>query len=724
MKSSSFIKTALILFALAWGTTACFDDLDTTPLDEDIRTADVVYDEPGAYKQVLAKLYASLAVTGQEGPAGLPDISGIDEGFSSYLRMYWYAQELTTDEAVIAWNDATIQDFHAQDWDAQDPFIAALYYRIFYTVSVCNEFIRETTDAKLDGRGEPADVREQVAVYRAEARFLRALAYYHALDLFRTVPFVTEADEVGSFFPEQISSQDLFLYIEEELQAIENELLAPKTNEYARVDQAAAWMLLAKLYLNADVYIGQDRYSDCADYSKRIIDGGYSLEPVYEHNFLADNQTSNEIIFPVAFDGNRTQTFGGMTFVINASIGGDMDPAASGVEGGWGGLRTTSAFVAKFPEVGGTVVEPVFGSGDYPLINVPGQYQGWDPENDETAVASINDDGIYEGYVFLIAEEGFKFADGGWETNWGDSDLDGVLEPAGGDIFVAEDGLYRIELNLNDLTYTLTKMSWGIIGDAVNGWDEDVDMTYDADLGAMVITTNLTAGPMKFRANDAWDINLGDTGADALLEYEGENIQIPGAGLFEIRLYLTRPDYTYSIISKVDDQRKFFFTDGQTLEIEDLSNFNDGYAITKFKNVTRDGLPGVNGNFPDTDYPLFRLSDAYLMYAEAVLRGGNGSLSEALGYVNDLRSRAGAGAIAENELTLDFLLDERARELYWEGHRRTDLVRFGQFTDGDYLWPWKGGEPEGVTVPSYRDIFPIPAADLGANPNLTQNEGY
>jgi len=120
------------------------------------------------------------------------------------------------------------------------------------------------------------------------------------------------------------------------------------------------------------------------------------------------------------------------------------------------------------------------------------------------------------------------------------------------------------------------------------------------------------------------------------------------------------------------------------------------------------------------------------MYAEAVLRGGTGGdLTTALGYVNAIRTRSGdvtagnaPGAIAGGQLTLDFILDERARELYWEGHRRPDLIRFDKYTGSDYLWPWKGGVKDGTSIEEKRAIFPIPASDMGSNPNLDQNTGY
>src|SRR6188474_982964 len=215
------IYTLFLLLAVFAIIPACFDDLNTLPLDDDETTADVVYDSTTAYRQVLAKLYAGLAVSGQQGPSGQPDISGIDEGFGQYIRGLWYHQELTTDEAVIGWNDQTIKDFHYQTWDANDVFINAFYSRIFYQISLCNEFLRETTDAKLDSRGVTGDLRTEIGFYRAEARFLRALSYWHALDHFGNVPFVTENDVVGAFFPPQIQRPDLFLYIESELKAIE-----------------------------------------------------------------------------------------------------------------------------------------------------------------------------------------------------------------------------------------------------------------------------------------------------------------------------------------------------------------------------------------------------------------------------------------------------------------------------------------------------------------------
>ncbi len=733
MKRIINIITIVTAFTLI--TSSCIKDLDTIPLDKDEITSAKVYENPESYKQVLAKLYAGLAVSGQQGAAGMPDISGIDEGFGQYLRAYWYHQELPTDEAVIGWNDQTIKDFHWQTWGSGDVFIAAMYYRIFYQISLTNEFIRETTDDKLSERGVSDALKVDIAYFRAEARFLRALSYYHALDLFGNVPFVTENDKVGSFFPTRISRADLFTYIESELKEIEPLMMDSKANEYARADKAAVWTLLAKLYLNAEVYAGQNRYSDAMVYTEKVINGGFTLDENYEQLFYADNNLSNEIIFPIAFDGLYTKTYGGTTFIAHAAVGGTMDPAIYGLNGGWGGLRTTSALVHTFyPDATkaglGSAVPPK-SPNDYPVLYVPGSYQdpSWDPTNTSTVVASVLSDGNYEGYFQFPAGTQFKFTDGpAWDVNYGDTGADGILDASGDNITVADEGMYKVNVNMNDLTYTLVPTSWGIIGSATaGGWDSDQNMLIDAETGLLTATLDLAIGAIKFRANDAWDVNLGDGNADGILEYGGGDIPVADAGTYVISLKLGAPDYTYTLTRASYDHRAIFHTDGQNLEIEDMIKFNDGWAVGKWKNIKRDGSNGQDLEFVDIDFPMFRLADLYLMYAEVVLRGGGGNAATALDYVNALRERAygdQSGNISASDLTLDFILNERARELYWEGHRRTDLVRFGKFTTGDYHWPWKGNVPDGTATSEHLNIFPIPSSDVAANPNLKQNTGY
>ena len=730
-------KLYIIIFILAVGFSSCLKDLDTTPLDETVITSASVYESPANYYNVLAKLYAGLAVSGQEGPAGQPDIAGIDEGFSTYLRQYWKAQELTTDESVISWNDGNLRDYHDMDWTATNEFVTAMYNRIFYQISLCNEFIRESSDAKLSERNISGQDRTNIEAYRLEARFLRALSYYHALDMFGNVPFVTENDAVGAFLPTQINRSDLFVWLENELKAIEGGLPDPKTNEYGRADKATAWAILAKLYLNAEVYINEAKYNEAVTYSEKIINAGYALEENYFNNFNADNHLSSEIIFPVNFDGISTRTWGGMTFVVHAAVGGSMNPAEYGIDGGWAGTRATSAFVKKFyPEISekGLIISPTPPkSKEYPLLYVPGGYQGWDPANTTTVLASVNSDGTYEGYLnFPDANTEFKFTpQPDWSYDWGDNDADGTLDVGGSNIVAADAGYYKINVDTVAKTYTIEKTDWGLIGSATaDGWDADQNMTYNTETSMWEITANLTAGEVKFRANDDWAINLGDNDADGTLVQDGANIVVDAPGTYKISLKLGAPNYTYTIelySAPVFDSRAAFYTDGQSLMIEEIFEFTQGYAISKFRNINRDGSTGSDLTFPDNDYPVFRLADFYLMYAEAVLRGGNGDMNKAVEYVNRVLTRA-YDAETENitaaDLTLDYIIDERARELYWEGHRRTDLIRFGLFTSGEYLWDWKGNVANGTAVDNKYNLFPIPSTDVGSNPNLSQNTGY
>src|SRR5437016_9838005 len=368
----------LLLAAVA----ACNNDLTVQP--KSTITSANIFNDTASYRAFLAKLYAGLVVTGQSGPDGNPDIGGIDEGFSQYVRSYW-----------------------------------------------------------------------------------------HALDLFGNVPLVDENFDISQL-PKQATRTDVFSFVESELKAILAQLPAPKAGEYGRADQAAVNMVLAHLYLNAKVYTGTDRSTDArAAVEKVISSGAFSLDPTFRRMFSANNNTSPELIFAVPQDGVHTRTWGGMTYLVHAGVGGNMNATSFGIDGGWWGLR---------------------------------------------------------------------------------------LRP------------------------------------------ETVD------------------------------------------RYEG------GAG---------GPDHRTS----------FFFTDGQTKTITDIGNFQQGIGAPKYTNVTTGGQAGSNATFPDTDYPMFRLADAYLVYAEAVLRGGGGDRATALGYVNAIRERAyggAAGDITDAQLTLPFILDERSRELLWE----------------------------------------------------------
>jgi hypothetical protein len=731
-KYFKFLSIAALSLMLAF--TSCVNDLDTIPLDKDVVTSATVYDDPAAYQQILAKCYAGLSLTGQEGPAGAGDLGGLDEGFSSYVRGMWNLQELASDHAVTGWGDAGLSDLHAQTWTSSNDFVKGFYYRVYYQITLANEFIRETAPAKLDGRGVTGQLRTDVELYRAEARFLRALSYWHALDMFGSVPFITEDDGIGSFFPKQATKAELFSYIESELKDIETKLAAPKTNVYGRVDQAAAWMLLSKLYLNAEVYIAAPKYTEAITYSTKVINSGYTLEPKYEKLFLTDNYLSKEIIMPVISDGKNAKTWGSTTFIINGGIGGSMVAANYGVNAAWGGHRALSSLVTKFPiyaNAKSANINMLKSAKAEALLYVPGGYQGWDPAKTTTVLRSAGNDGKFEGYLYFKDDNTeFKFCETpNWDKNWGDTGANGTLESGGDNIKAAKAGYYKINVDINAKTYTMLKTDWGIIGDATaDAWNSDQNMTFDAATNLWTAILELSNKAIKFRANDGWDVNYGDDGANASLELGGANISIASAGKYKITLNLNQLPYTYSLEKYSTDLRPMFFTDGQDLKVTDITKFKEGYAVVKFKNISSSGVAGQDLTHSDTDFPMFRLADAHLIYAEAVLRGGTGgSAAQALTYVNAVRTRAygdAGGNITANELNLNFILDERSREFYWEAQRRTDLIRFGKFTGSAYIWPWKGGVMDGKATDAKYNVYPIPSSDVVANPNLKQNTGY
>ncbi|MCU0380602.1 MAG: RagB/SusD family nutrient uptake outer membrane protein [Chitinophagaceae bacterium] len=506
----------------------CHKDLDRFP-PNDVTSEQLYVDEAG-YNQVLAKVYGSMALTGNAGPAGSGDVAGIDEGTSDFLRLFWKAQELSTDEAVVAWNDPGIQDFHNMNWSATNPMLIGLYSRCFYTITLCNEFLRESTPEKLDARGIAAPSKDNVLAMANEARFVRAFNYWVLMDLFGNPGFTDESTPIGaSVQPQQKQRAEIFAYVESELLDIESKLPAAKSNLYGRADRAAAWALLARMYLNAQVYTGTAKWTEAITYSKKVIDAGYSLVGNYQELLLADNNVSNtEAIWTLNYDGLKTKNYGGTTFLVNASVGGDMDQNVSGLSK-WAGLRTTKNLPLLFPDFTGTI-----------------------------------------------------------------------------------------------------------------------------------------------------------------------------------------------------DERAQFFQ--QKLEIDKISDFTDGFAVIKFRNRTKSGGFGTDPEktFSDIDFPVFRLAEMYLIYAEAVLRGGTGGdINTAVSYMNLLKARAyNSTASPLVSINLNFIIDERARELYWEGFRRSDLVRFDRFTEGSYLWPWKGGVKLGTAVGSHRKIYPIPAPEVGSNPNIKQNPNY
>lgn len=546
MKSRKLIL-GLLLPAMIFS--SCVGDLDVNPKDPNNIMAGNLGDDPVNIKKALGKIYASFIIAGQGSvTGGGADISAADENFFTTTRALWNLQEITTDEAICAWGDVGIADLNTQTWSAQNPFLTALYQRLVLSITYANDFIKVTS-----GNPDP-DVQR----YVAEARFLRALAYYYLMDMFGNPPFTTEADEVGKFYPRQldpnvnVARPMLFNYIVSELKAISPVLAAPG-GVSTQANRAAAWMLLARTYLNAQVYTGTAKWDSCQMYCDSVINSGaYSLATNYRQNFSADNTypTNPEMILAWEQDGMYTQGYVGTTFIIESS-------------------------------------------------------------SDATYIRA-------EDYHGLTSN-----------TNWNGN---------------------RARL----------KFAETILGVSNPGWAEGTELS---------------------------------------------------------TLY--------------PDDSRIFLKVKKTTDIPSASSSGDyGIGVYKITAKNSDGTrpPSANPAYADTDFPIFRLADAYLMRAEAKFRLGEATALADLNYVRDRAYHAGEfGSNTPNRLstlTAQDIINERGREFYYEAQRRTDLIRFGQFTGSDYLWEWKGGVYEGTSTADYLNIFPLPAVEISTNPYIHQNPNY
>jgi len=469
------------------------------------------------------------------------------------MRMFINMQECGTDEFASTWlTGEQTTGLTYLSWDANDAWVSDMYYRIYYNIALCNEFLRNANSANFSG----ADA-EKMKEYKAEVRFMRALFYYHALDFYRNIPMVTENDPVGSYIPPRYTPQQTFDYIESELKDCVGDMLPASTCPYGQASQGAAYTLLAKLYLNSEVYTGVPKYTECKEACEKVMDMGYSLESDYSKLFNADNdKRTNEIIFALPVSAEHTVSWGSSTYLVCGQVSmsnANQNVADYGVTAGWSEFRLRPEFVDKFTQT-------------------------------------------------------------------------------------------------------------------------DID----------------------------------------------------GSG----------------------DKRCKFFTNGQSKDVTSMTDETAGYLSEKWSNLKDDGTTASNTGDAgvDTDFPLFRLADVYLMYAECVVRlhndwdnwaGGSDATDPtviasrkqgAIYWINQLRERSNASDVwtsnfADDDAFLQFILDERARELYHEGYRRTDLIRYGQFTTNKYIWQWKGGVHDGQAVDSKYNIYPIPNTELTANPNL-HNDNY
>ena len=266
MKKIRIFAMALCVLMIAGLSSSCVKDLDVIPIDPNTALPKDVLNSQDAFNQLLAKCYQGYGSSSSAGPDADPDIDGVDGGYGQYIRALMHLEELSTDVCTCCWNDQTLFDIHNLQWGTSDTFVAAMYYRIFFQVGLCNEFIRQASTSEIANFPKKAN-------FIAEARALRLFSYYHGIDMFGNVPFTTEENTVGSEGPAMKTRPELFDWMVTEAKALleGKDLAEPGKNEYGRIDKGAVMMILAKLYLNAEVWKGTEMYSDCASICEQII---------------------------------------------------------------------------------------------------------------------------------------------------------------------------------------------------------------------------------------------------------------------------------------------------------------------------------------------------------------------------------------------------------------------------------------------------------------------
>ena len=540
------MKRVIYIAAASATLASCVGDLDTLPLNRTEPISEYVYGaDENAYLSGLSRLYFQFVSN------DLTDLQSMDGGASEIIRAFWSVQETTTDEAKCSWeNDAWVRALNTNTWsEVQNDAIYAVYVRTLQGIAYVNEYLRQTEPERLADRGVSATLASKIETFRAEARFIRAYLYWMALDCFGSVPFTTEDSPFGgAYFPKQASRTAIFNYCVSELEYLRSEAspMPPARSAYPRADKGAAAGLLARMYLNSNVYTGVPMWAEAKAVCEDIFTLGYSLCPDYASLFRGDNgqnpQACAEMLWAVDYDANYTESYGGTSYLLSATLAStDITDTSkpNGQVNGWAGLRVPYEYVERFFEVSGQ---------DY------------------------------------------------------------------------ETGAYEVE----------------------------------------------------------------------------------------------------------DERGKVFYIKGRQESMDGaLYNFMNGWSCLKFNNIPhnqteQEYLPTANTNsFANVDFPMIRLGEIYLIYAEACMHAGGDASSE----VAALRERAGVSP--DVTVDRDFIMAERARELMWEAHRRTDLIRLGLYDTSEYLWPYKGGDSfAGQSFESYKRIFPIPPTELATNKALVQNPGY
>ena len=339
---------------------SCVNDLDTLPLNKTEPVSEYVYGkDENAYLSGLGRLYFQFVTN------DLTDLQQMDGGASEIIRAFWSVQETTTDEAKCSWeNDAWVRALNTNTWsETQNDAVYAVYVRTLQGIALVNEYLRQTAPERLEARGVSADLAGKIDSFRDEARFIRAYLYWMAIDCFGSVPFTTEKSPFGgAYFPQQASRADIFDFCVNELTYLmsdESDMPLPRSN-YPRADKGSAAGLLARMYLNSKVYTGVERWAEAKAVCEGIFGMGYTLCPDYAALFRGDNgenlQARGEMLWTVDYNAEKTQSYGGSSYILSATLAStDItdESRPNGQRNGWAGLRVPYEFVSRYFDVSG-----------------------------------------------------------------------------------------------------------------------------------------------------------------------------------------------------------------------------------------------------------------------------------------------------------------------------------------------------------------------------------
>ena len=344
---NKFLKIAVFVMAVV-SLTACVHNLNTKPIDPNSSTS---FNQD----RMFTKCYSCMAVIGQSDPGGDSDVEDMDAGMSGFYRTIWYCNDLTTDEAFWIWDDAESRGLPTTDWTGSSDMIRGIYTRLNLNIKYCNHYL------KYASRESEEDLNRI-----AEVRWIRAFHVYHLMDMYLYAPLITEE---SSEFPHFLPRHEIYEWLVTELQDVITLLPAQRVEKY-RVGKAAAQLLLARIYLNADVYnkynkewVSGKTWQKAYDAATAVItenpqhalvtqkivtDSGF-VYSAYQQLFMGDNhrdEVMKEAIFQIYQDGIYTQSHAGANFLIAGPRIGGM--TAWGIEAEWHALRTSPTLIDKF----------------------------------------------------------------------------------------------------------------------------------------------------------------------------------------------------------------------------------------------------------------------------------------------------------------------------------------------------------------------------------------